>query len=485
MRSNLKSKLAAKWLAPALVAALGVGAQLNVQAQSSFFQNVGDEASVSAVIVNLQSKDTLLCLHPRTRVVPASVMKLLTTATAVELLGPDFRYSTKVYAVGDIRGSVLHGDVWVIGGGDPSFCSVYYEGNRNEVVFEAIMSALKSNGIRSVTGSLCVDDGYFNDVKYPPTRLWEDMGNYYGAIPSSLNYLDNSLSVYLQSPKLPDQPCDIVRTYPEITNVKLVCNVKSSLVNRDSVYVFGVSGMSSWLVDGKMPIGQSSFVVKAALPDPPLCFANNLCDYLRKNAIAIHGECRLGNCPLGRSGTIELASFTSASLPEMMKVTNTFSNNLWADNQFLTIGKRQAHTTGWDVSRTVVRDFWSQRLRSSADIAIADGSGLSPKNLVSSAVIVELLSYMQQSPNFNHYLQSLAKGGETGTLKNLWAAPSVRGRVFAKSGTINGVVAYAGYFKNQSGHWCAFSVIVNNSLKTTQQLRFAIEALVTRYVLAK
>ncbi|MFT3738611.1 MAG: D-alanyl-D-alanine carboxypeptidase/D-alanyl-D-alanine-endopeptidase [Breznakibacter sp.] len=483
MQKNLRAKLGVSLVSLFYCSCLT--AQMASNTCKSFLHSVGIESSVSAVIVNIDKNDTLLSLNPHTRLVPASTLKLLTTATAIELLGSDFKYSTKVFALGDLKNSVFYGDIWVIGGGDPSFCSSYYEGNRTENVFAVVLNALKSKGIRSIAGGICVDDGYFPAINYPSTRLWEDMGNYYGAVPSSLNYLDNSLSIYLGSPKLPDQPCAIVRTEPLLPHLELDCKVRSSLSNRDSVYVFGVVGMSNWLVEGKMPAGQSSFLVKAALPVPPLCFANDIAAYLRTNTISLREESRLGSCPFGRSGHVELAVFHSASLPWMIKTVNTFSNNLWADNLFLTVGKRQTNKGSWNEARDEVKQYWSAHLKSVNDIYVADGSGLSPKNLVSSAAMVELLAYMRHSANFNHYLQSLAVGGETGTLKGMWTGREVKGRVFAKSGTISGVVAYAGYFRNRSGQWCAFSVIVNNSLKSTSQLRYAIDTLVANYVLSE
>jgi serine-type D-Ala-D-Ala carboxypeptidase/endopeptidase (penicillin-binding protein 4) len=483
MRENLQNKWAAKtivFLLHILIAVVAV-AQVPKKAVASIEKSIGPDGSMGGLAVNLVTGDTLFSISPQLRLVPASVMKLYTTGAALELLGADFKYNTKVLASGHIDNGVINGDLVVVGGADPTLGSKVLPLVSSPSCFDNIFSLLQKAGIRSVSGNIVVDASYFEQLLPPPGRLWEDIGNYYGAVPSGVNYSDNSFDLFLRSPAIPNAPCSIVETIPQLPNIRFQCKVKSSLKSIDSAYVYGLNGMSDWTVEGAMPMGQSRFRIRGALPNPPLLFATDLYRFLNAKGIAVKGNPTTGvfskSLPF-----VELGVLQSVALSEIVSYINVFSNNLLADNLYLTIGKEIGGFGNWDTSQRIVSRFWTQKTTHGYAVGIGDGSGLAPANKLSAIALIDMLGYMHRSPSAASFKQSLAVGGKTGTLRSMWTAPAYRGKVFAKSGTLNGVVAYSGYFVNANGQMCAFAVIVNNSLKPSSEIRKAIEGFVADYL---
>jgi serine-type D-Ala-D-Ala carboxypeptidase/endopeptidase (penicillin-binding protein 4) len=483
MRENLLNKWVAKtivfWLL--ILIAVASAAQVPKRAASSIETSIGPEGSVGGLAVNLVTGDTIFAMNPQLRLVPASVMKLYTTGAALELLGADFKYKTKVLASGHIENGVLNGDLVVVGGADPTLGTKVLPLVSSHSCFDDIFSLLQKAGIRSVSGNIVVDASYFDQQLPPPGRIWEDIGNYYGAVPSGLNYIDNIFDLFLRSPAIPNASCSIVETVPQLPNIRFQCKVKSSLKSIDSAYVYGLNGLSDWTVEGSMPMGQSRFRIRGALPNPPSFFCSELHRYLIEKGIVVKGNPLTGVFS-NKMPFVELGVLESVPLTDIVSYINVFSNNLLADNLYLTIGKEIGGLGNWDTSQRIISRFWTEKTTHGYAVGISDGSGLAPTNKLSALALVDMLVYMHRSLSASFFKQSLAVGGKTGTLKNMWAAPAYRGKVLAKSGTLKGVVAYSGYFVNSKGQMCAFAVIVNNSLKPNSEIRKAIEGFVADYL---
>lgn len=449
-----------------------------------FLNSVGEGASVGLEVIDLSSQTTVVSYCPELQLTPASLTKLITTASAIRLLGSDFRFRTSVYASGVVAGGTCTGDLVVVGGGDPSLGSSLFASSRSDVVFNKISSAILSRGISSFNGDLVIDLSYCPVMPYPAGRSWDDLGNYYGALPAALSYRENTFSLLLDAPVTVGHRCSVVGTEPELPDVVFDCWAVAGS-KHDSAYIYGVPGSTFMQVQGAIPPGSRKFRVKGALPSPPALFARELRSALQARGIAVGGRIRIVNQSYPVQVSNCLCTIDSPSLSQMIAVINGRSHNLLADHLLLALAPAVPAGSWWDAATNLVSKYWvEQQVDGAARWKLYDGSGLSVFSLLSVRSLNELLSNMHHSDDADLFQSSLAVGGVSGTLRNLWTDDAVRGRVYAKSGSMTGVIGYAGYFKTHKGSMCAFSVIVNHSTASAPIVRKSIEKLVSQWILS-
>lgn len=460
-----------------------VFSQPNVS-MGNMLTKIGNSASVAVDVVDLQKRESIISHQSTLLLTPASVAKIITTASAFELLGSDYRFHTSVYAKGDVLNGACSGDLLVVGGGDPTLGSSFFDSQRPELVMNRIVDAIVAKGIQSFDGNLVINTGFFSSFSYPAGRLWDDLGNYFGGCPSSLTYRDNTFFVYLNSPVSRGELCKVDSTDPVLSDVSFNCRVIASGV-RDSAYVYGVPGMSQYVIQGSIPAGKNRFRIKGALPDPPRQFAIELLAALAKRNIRLSGDVLISDDALSKSGFVKMCVIDSPSLVEIMKVINTQSHNLMADHLWLTMGMPLSSGSLWDQASVNVKKHWKNKAVSAiSDWQLYDGSGLSLLTSVSAQSMTGVLQNMWNRSDFLLYKSTLAVGGQSGTLLNLWKDDQVRGRIYAKSGSMTGVVAYAGYLTASSGREYAFTVIVNHATVSSVDVRKSIEQFVTDLVIS-
>ncbi|WP_430934388.1 D-alanyl-D-alanine carboxypeptidase/D-alanyl-D-alanine endopeptidase [Saccharicrinis sp. 156] len=440
---------------------------------------VDDNGTITSIKVQeITTQEILFSQGENLRLMPASLTKVVTTATALELLGAGYTYQTDFFYRGEKKGTKLYGDLIVTSYGDPTLGSRYFEETAPEMIFSAVADGLKKAGIQSIVGSLHV---IADQIGYSAPRLWEDMGNYYGASPQGFNWRDNTAEVTLSSGAVGTK-CRVVSIDPDIKPYSIRCEAVAAAHNNDSAYVYGIGKMQQWWIEGSIPKNRSLFKIKAALPDPRAAFKKDLIEYLNKNGIEI-GEKR----PVGASKekkNIPICTYHSPPLSEIIKVVNQKSNNLFADQLLLTIAKELKGQPTWDYGNLAVREFWEDKIDFNHSFRLRDGSGLTPKNLVSAKGMVQLLNWMNQnSGNFSFYAESLARGGESGTLRSVFKHPDLEGRIIGKSGSFEGVLGYCGYATTVSGKKTAFCIIANNYLVPTKKIRITMDEFMTKVVL--
>jgi len=180
-----------------------------------------------------------------------------------------------------------------------------------------------------------------------------------------------------------------------------------------------------------------------------------------------------------------ILTYHSPKLSDIIKVVNHKSNNLFADMILLTISKEFKQVYSWDMGVSVVKDFWNERIDFENNFRIKDGSGLTPKNLIATQGMVDLLTWMKNnSEYFDVFKASLAIGGESGTLKSVFKNPSLKNKVFGKSGSMEGVLGYCGYYIDKKAHYNAFCIITNNYLIETKEVRTHIDNTLTKLILS-
>ncbi len=432
-------------------------------------------ASVGYVIKDISSGELIAGNLENQRLISASLLKIVTTSTALEVLGKDYTFKTEVGYSGSIENGVLNGDLLIKPGYDPTFGSVYFDKTKSDVVFDNIIRKIKKEGISSINGSITILKA--PEVPFSSARLWEDMGNYYGGIPHAFNWSDNTCVLTIESGDVGDT-CNIINVTPSFTPYQIKSYVISATHHKDSAYVYGIRNMKDWWVEGSIPANKSGFKVKAAMPDPEFIFKRDLEVALKENSIAVHHFSEEKLKPGKWFYTIE-----SPVLSEIIKVTNHKSNNLFADALLLAMGKDKTGMVSWEAGIKVISDFWKDKTDFQNSFRMKDGSGLSPKTLVTPKGMVDILIWMKQnSKQFDVFKNSLAIGGVNGTLKSVFKEKGVKGNVLGKSGSMEGVLGYCGYIHTNSKRSLVFCVISNNFMIPFKETRYEMDHFISSFV---
>lgn len=422
-------------------------------------------ANVSLLIKDLATGEIISDYRSNSVATPASTMKVVTTATILELLGPDYRFETKLYIDGKIdNDSTLNGNLYIRGGGDPTLGS---DKAGEKDFFPKWIEAIKKVGIKSIKGRIIADESIFESQVINPKWTWEDMGNYYAPGIHGISYLDNTYRMYFKSGAVGTTP-EIVRTEPQIPGLGMDNHLKSANIGFDNAYFYGAPYSLERSVYGEIPANRSEFVVKGDIPNPALLLAQHLQQRLDEEGISVK------NFPIVQNADYAaltlLFTHYSPALRDIITETNIKSNNHFAEYLFKTIGLQKTEVGSTTNAITTIRKFWKEKGLPTDQLFQHDGSGLSPCDAVSAGFFVQLLTYMRtKSAYSNDFYNSLPVSGGRGTLSSFGTGTALQGKVHAKSGTIESVKCYAGYLelKNRT---LVFAIMVNNPDGTHKQV---------------
>ena len=417
-------------------------------------------ASIGIVVANTKNGKELASLNGNLALTPASSQKLITTATALELLGNDFRFKTKILTGGTIVNGVVKGNLIVKGFGDPSLNSKYFK-NRQDIC-KAIVQKLKKQNILKIHGRIIVDTDYFKS-SIPSTWIWEDIGNYYGTVPHAFSYKDNMYTLYFNSGKA-GSLTQIVKIIPEQTGLEFDNQVISSTVKRDLAYIFGGNTNTQRRIEGSIPQNRKNFAVKGALQSPEISFLHDLNNELSASNILVN------NSEIKGLKRRELFSIHSPKLEEIVYWTNQKSVNLFADHLLFELGKQQNEQANWKNGVNAIKEFWNKKDIDSNYQSLYDGSGLSHFNAISANYFNQILLYMHHSVNREIFLSSLPTAGKSGTLKSFGKNTAIELNWRAKTGSMTGVRSYCGYLKTSKGEVYTVSILLNNYKCSTSKL---------------
>ncbi|MDX9919251.1 MAG: D-alanyl-D-alanine carboxypeptidase/D-alanyl-D-alanine-endopeptidase [Paludibacter sp.] len=426
-------------------------------ALADFVQNpLLNNANISLLVKDLKSNKSLYSYRANNSAVPASTMKLVTTATALEMFGPDFRFSTTLEMDGELKDGVLNGNLIIRGGGDPTLGSAKMG---DQDFMNKWVQAVKSAGIKKINGRIIANTSVFDQQVVNPRWIWEDMGNYYAPGIHGISYLDNTFRLILKSGKV-GTPTEIVRAEPEIAGMSFQNYVMSASIGYDNAYFYGEPFSGSRTLFGEIPANKDEFAVKGDIPNPGLLLAQHF------HAALLEAGFGISEFPLidlfNTKAAKVIYTHQSAPLSEIITETNVKSNNHFAEYLFKYLATTKAIPATNKSAVSVIESFWRQRALSVNQLFMNDGSGLSPNNGVSAAFFVNLLTYMRKESKYAEVFQkSLAVSGKSGTLTSFLAKSNLKGKVFAKSGTLAQVKSYAGYVETGSTT-LAFAIIVNN-----------------------
>ncbi len=396
--------------------------------------------------------------------VPASTMKAITTATAIELLGPDHRFSTELQTVGSIDDDgTLQGDLVVRGGGDPTLAATSLG-----ATYAKWKAALLDAGVKRIEGSVVGDASVFGTALVPDTWQWNDFGNYYGAGACGLTIHQNLFRATFRTPSSGAR-APLAGTDPKLPGHEFYNEVRVGPAGSgDNGYIYGDPYGRLLTFRGTVPAGSGSFTIKGALPDPALFCARTFTEYLADNGVPVSGEpttdrlLAMAGKEIGARQRIHEES--SVPLSSLVLTTNHKSDNLMAEciHRAIGIGAKGAGAGTTSAAAEAARTHWAARGIDMTGFYMGDGCGLSRANTVTPRQMALILHAAAGHEHFGVFRASLPVAGRSGTLKSIGGGSAAEGRIRAKSGTMSRIRNYAGYLEARSGKKYAFALFVTN-----------------------
>ncbi len=436
--------------------------------------------SVTGIMVMDSKGKSIASWNPDMPLLTASTMKTVTTGIALKVLGPDFRFKTRLAHNGFIENGVLYGNLFIIGGGDPTLGSVDTLGIPVDTLFGQWKESLQKNGIRRINGHIVADDRFFEHEIVPTSWSWSNLGPSYGSGTSGLSFSEN-LQYFTFLPGINTGDAVIMKDhYPHIPGM----NYKNNLLtggsrtgNRSSYYVSDLS--KDALFRGSLASGSDSVLITVSNKFPHLSCAFEFREYLEKSGIYSKKEI-LDAKEFNAPGEYELTMITetlSEPLYRIVNITNRISNNFYAETLLKMIGKKMTGTGSYDSARVAV-----VRVLGEMDVPVrgftqSDGSGLSRMNLVSPRFFCHYYAALEKSEVFPYFFNSLPVPGGPGTLKTVLQNQDQKRkqRIHAKSGSLGNVRCYAGYVVRANGEHLYFAILANNYPARTAQMQVGIE----------
>lgn len=414
----------------------------------------GSQVRVSVHVRELGQTSGGLALDADQAHIPASNMKLVTSAAALVLLGPGWHFTTVAEGSGALSAGTLAGDLVLRAGGDPLYDP--RAAGSVDALLAPLVDGLWNAGLRRVSGDLVLDEGDYAAPAPPPG--WPDEGQRwaeYCALAGGFSANRGCLTATV-APTQAGRPAE-VRVEPRHHGLPQTIDVETAQGGKLLVRLDG-RGPAGVIVRGAVPARSAPWSDSFAHRDPVLLFGSALAGALRERGIEIEGELRRER---GASGGAPLAHLRTP-LAAVLGPINTDSNNAVADQLFLALG----HAAGGAGTREAASRATAQALERlgvpSQGFQQTDGSGLSRHNRVSARQMTALIAAVLELPGPAPALfrSSLAVGGRTGTLDDRLDGPTVVGRVFAKTGFIGGVSALSGLVESAAGPRYAFSILV-------------------------
>jgi D-alanyl-D-alanine carboxypeptidase/D-alanyl-D-alanine-endopeptidase (penicillin-binding protein 4) len=430
---------------------------------------VADSPAVGSTgihVVDAATGKTLYGKNQERLFLPASNLKILTSALALERLRPDYRFTTRVVREAS-------GDIVLVGSGDPSLSGRTYPYRKDQrggsplQAIEQLADAMVARGVRRIDGDIIGDDRLFPWEPYPPSWTEDDMRRDYGAPVSALTLNDNTVSVAISTGSKAGEPATLalapVLEYLTIEN-RVVTTARGGEFR---VGVRRVPGSRQWLLTGAIPVGHAGVTEILPVDDPALYAASALYDALSRRGIAIRGRAvarhRGAGVPYSAPEGEELASRISPPLLELLQVMDKVSENLHAELILREVGRV---TRGEGTTESGIQELNTYLTETAGaqpgDWRLEDGSGLSRNTLVTPRLLTHILARLAQSPDRDAWISLLPAGGEDGTLSHRLCCMSDGRGVRAKTGSLSRAQALSGYADSQTYGRVAFSILAND-----------------------
>ena len=456
------------------------------------------KSSAFGVFAVTEGGDTLASWNSGQRMLPASTMKLITTGMSIHLLGPDYKYVTRIGYNGAVKDGILNGDIYIVGGGDPTIASKDSIALSRQELFTQWKSFLDKAGIRAVTGHVIGDGRYFDGPLEKDSWSYQDIGTAYGAGGDGLCFYGNAQDFKVSAGPAVGSPVDVSPVFPVLPWMTYEYPCKTAPAGTgDELYLFNTEFAPYAEIRGSFAIDRKAKTEEFSNKFGAYTCAYYFCEFLKSQGIIAskgpadvrHGRVRADISSYERGpyaakvDDLTMVGMTySPSLKRIARETNLKSDNFYAETLFRTLGRRLHHSASYDSSYVAVSEVMKSLGVNADGVRIVDGSGLARHNYISPDFLVRFLSAMMDSPSFGDYIQTIGQPGDRHYESRLKDAPSsVKSRVHLKSGSMNGVRCFSGYIEPSAGskaETIIFSIMTNNSLVPASR----IDPLIDRFI---
>ncbi|MDA1080269.1 MAG: D-alanyl-D-alanine carboxypeptidase/D-alanyl-D-alanine-endopeptidase [Gemmatimonadetes bacterium] len=442
---------------PAAAASRRAAADLLATDVKAAMNRVRGSGTWGVMVVSLSNGDTLFDHNAERMLLPASTMKLFTSALALDRFGPNGRFETQLLHTGSITNGVLHGDLILRGAGDPTLGGSPAVGDVSPPM-AVLARAVANAGVTRVTGSIIGDASEFDDGKVPEGWKRRYLHASYAARVSALSFNENRIGILVK----PTGKAAAVRFRPAISGVgitntvRIVANSRSAriVVTQDSVK--GTIKVSGWI--GALSAERNYQLV---VENPALFAVGALKAALEKQGVQVDGPIRRGE---GLGIVAPVATIESPTLEQMIMQMNGKSNNHFAELLFRSVGRSIGERGSATMSNTMLGQFLVNKVRvDSETVFAADGSGLSTLDRVTPRALVQLLNYAKTASWWSSLEQSLPIAGKTETLARRMRRTPAMGNLRAKTGSTNDIASLGGYVTAGNGEDLAFAIIYNGT----------------------
>lgn len=493
MRRQALLSALALWLCTGALNAQTTEHPLKAALDKLFDAPLWSNAHWGVKVMNLDTSQVLYEREADKGFMPASNLKLYTTAAALDTLGPDFRFETRICANGPVtRGGTLRGDIVVVGSGDPSISGRYVnthlttstrqvaQDQPTTAILRQWAKAIRAKGIRRVEGAVIGADSFFDDSPRCSTWQLDYYPEWYAAETSALAINENCWDVTVTPGKRVGAPAQITplfsTRYVTFRNEILTTGPRGKSQEDPPINISRPLDANEVILTGYMPVDMPEYKMWGSIHNGTLYCATLLKEELERQGVSVSGGARdEDDLPQAWAARLRperlkvLYTHVSAPLSRILAIVNKPSQNFYAEQLMKTLGKRFYGVGDYDHGELVVKDLLTSAGVDNTGLRMADGSGLSRQNLVEPRMTVALLAYMSKRPHFQAFFESLPIAGVDGTLKSRLRGTEGAGNVHAKTGYIGRVRALSGYTKNKDNQRIAFCMMANNYLAETKQ----------------
>ncbi len=478
-----KTIISISFAAALLCCGTSINAQMTAEGLQKTAETIVADPALGEAVISICAKTgdgrTLVDIDGDNMIIPASNMKLISTGAALHALGADYRFETKIGHDGEIRDGVLHGNLYIIGGGDPTTGSKDSIAVKIEQTFAQWKKIISEAGIRRIDGHIVGDGRCFDGMIEHPTWLWEDLGTYYGSGSTGLMFYENMQSFNVSAGAQPGEDVGITPSYPRTPWMEFRYSCKTGKAGTgDRLYMYASDLAPIAEIRGTFAVDRKPKRIDCSNKFPEYTCASYFADYLKGQGIPCSdGPADFRLCSDIKAGEVKvLGSTFSPSLKRIVFETNHASNNLYAETLLRTIGRTKTGKACYDSCYVALDNVFKELNISTKGARIVDGSGLSRQNYISADFFCRFLGAMMSSPSFEDYISTLPSPGSKGTLaNNMSKSPAeLKARIKVKSGSMNGVRCYSGYIIPTEGckdDTVIFSIMTNNCTAPTWKVK--------------
>lgn len=418
-------------------------------------ENPSKTSKLGVVVKSLTTGEMIYQHNPDKMYIPASNEKIITSVSALSLLGKNYRFKTDFFSGGGISNGVLHGGLYIKGYGDPTLS----EGHLGYIVFQ-----LKQRGVKEIKGKIVVDDSYFGKNRYAKGWKEEWKDDFYSPAISALSFNYNIIELKVHASKSGSKPA--VKIEPRGSNIEVINKAITS--SKKGPLKTTWQNDETIVLSGRIK-PRATVTLKIPVLNPTLLTGNVIKNAIEEAGIKVSGPVVTEKVP--RWANIIYTHY-SDPLSEVINEYNKNSVNIIGENLMKTLGAEYRGIPGtWDKGSAVISEFLNE-VGINNGFKVVDGSGLSLLNRVSAETLTDILSYAYEDKLIStDFLDSLPVAGVDGTLKKRFRQSEIQGRVRAKTGYLNNVRALSGYVFTKKGDVLVFSILSNGFGWKTKELQ--------------